>query len=436
MFWFQLVILLLLILIGARLKGLGLGFMGALGTLIFVYAFDLPIGKAPIDVMLIILCVICAAASLQAAGGLSYLVSIAEFIIRRNPAAITFIAPFVTFIFTLLAGTAHICYSLLPIISEVAAKKRIRPERPLSISVVAANFGITASPISAATVAMFTEVNKVSSNTFGIVQIISIILPATLIGIFAGAVVANFIGTDLNKDPEFLNKMKDASFREQIDGQDSGSPKTTHSPQAKLSVFLFLSGVLAVIIFGLNPNLRKTSMVESIELIMLSVVLLNVALSKVKATEIASTSIFKTGTEAIVSIFGVVLMSNTFINAHSTFLSESLQPIVSNYVWLFSLAVFVMGALLFSQTATVKAIMPLGVQLGILPAHLIAMYPAVNADFVIPSYPTLVAAINFDKTGTTRVGKFLLNHSFILPGITLTFVSILAAFAIIYLSYS
>lgn len=435
MFWFQLVILLLLILIGARLKGVGLGFMGALGTLIFVYAFDLPIGKAPIDVMLIILCVISAAASLQAAGGLAYLVSIAEYIIRRNPAAITFIAPFVTFTFTLLAGTAHICYSLLPIISEVAAKKRIRPERPLSISVVAANFGITASPISAATVAMFTEVSRVNNNTFGIVQIISVILPATLIGIFAGAIVANFLGKDLDKDPEFLAKLNNKEFQEEIDGKHSSQGKIVHKPQAKLSVFLFLSGVVAVIFLGLNPNLRKTSMVESIELIMLSVVLLNVALSKVKATDIASTSIFKTGTEAIVSIFGVVLMSNTFINAHSTFLSDSLQPIINNYVWLFSLAVFIMGALLFSQTATVKAIMPLGVQLGILPAHLIAMYPAVNADFVIPSYPTLVAAINFDKTGSTRVGKFLLNHSFMLPGITLTFVSILAAFGILFLFY-
>ena len=425
MFWLHLLILLSFILIGAQLKGVALGFMGALGTLIFVYVFNLPIGKAPIDVMLIILCVISAAASLQAAGGLAYLVSIAEFIIKKNPAAITFIAPFVTFIFTLLAGTAHICYSLLPIIADVAAKKKIRPERPLSISVVAANFGITASPISAATVAMFTELNKIPNNTFGIVQIISIIMPASLIGILAGAIVANFMGTNLDKDAQFLNSMPQDDFKE----------KVVHSPQAKWSVFIFLSGVLGVILLGLNPNLRKTSMVESIELIMLSVVLLNVTFAKIKATDISSTGIFKTGTEAIVSIFGVVLMSNTFINAHSTFLSQNLQPIVSNHVWLFAFAVFIMGALLFSQTATVKAIMPLGAQLGILPAHLIAMYPAVNADFVIPSYPTLVAAINFDKTGTTRVGKFLLNHSFMLPGITLTFVTMLAAYGIIYFFY-
>jgi anaerobic C4-dicarboxylate transporter DcuA len=163
---------------------------------------------------------------------------------------------------------------------------------------------------------------------------------------------------------------------------------------------------------------------------MLSVVLLNVAFVKIKATDIASCSIFKTGTEAIVSIFGVVWMSNTFINAHTQFLTDSLQPIVGAYPWLFALAVFIMAALLFSQTATVKAIMPLGLQLGILPVNLIAMFPAVNGDFVIPSYPTLVAAINFDKTGTTKVGKFLINHSFILPGITLTFVSMIVAYFI------
>jgi anaerobic C4-dicarboxylate transporter DcuA len=430
MFWLQLLILLVLILIGARLKGVGLGFMGALGTLIYVYVFNLPLGKAPIDVMLIILCVISAAASLQAAGGLAYLVSLAEKIIRKNPASITFIAPLVTFTFTLLAGTAHICYSLLPIIAEVAAKKRIRPERPLSIAVVAANFGITASPITAATIAMYSEISLVPGNQLGIVQIVGIVLPASIVGIFAGSIVASFVGVNLDKDPIFLSKMKDPAFKANIDGEPTNQSKQTHTWQAKLSVFLFLSGVFAVILFGINPQWRRTSMVESIQLIMLSVVLLNVAFVKIKATDIASCSIFKTGTEAIVSIFGVVWMSNTFINAHTQFLTDSLQPIVGAYPWLFALAVFIMAALLFSQTATVKAIMPLGLQLGILPVNLIAMFPAVNGDFVIPSYPTLVAAINFDKTGTTKVGKFLINHSFILPGITLTFVSMIVAYFI------
>jgi anaerobic C4-dicarboxylate transporter DcuA len=277
---------------------------------------------------------------------------------------------------------------------------------------------------------MYSEISLVPGNQLGIVQIVGIVLPASIVGIFAGSIVASFIGVNLDKDPIFLSKMKDPAFKANIDGEPTNQSKQTHTWQAKLSVFLFLSGVFAVILFGINPQWRRTSMVESIQLIMLSVVLLNVAFVKIKATDIASCSIFKTGTEAIVSIFGVVWMSNTFINAHTQFLTDSLQPIVGAYPWLFALAVFIMAALLFSQTATVKAIMPLGLQLGILPVNLIAMFPAVNGDFVIPSYPTLVAAINFDKTGTTKVGKFLINHSFILPGITLTFVSMIVAYFI------
>lgn len=427
MFWIQLVVLLALILIGAQMKGIGLGIMGALGTLIYVYVFNLPVGSPPIDVMLIILCVVTAAASLQVSGGMDYLVSVAEKIIRSNPKSITFIGPLVTFFFTLLAGTAHISYSLLPIIAEVSAKTRVRPERPLSISVVAAHFGIVASPITAATVGMLTELNTIEGNTLGLVDIVKVILPASIVGLFAGALAAHFMGKDLDKDPDFLKKMEDPAFKKLIDGdQTTTQASKEFSKEAKLSVLLFLSGVVAIILFGLFPQLRKMGMVETIELIMLSVVLLNVGLAKIKATAVASSSIFKSGTEAIVSIFGVVWMSNTFINANEPLLTSMLQNVVSEHTWVFGIAVFLMAALLFSQAATVKAVMPLGVKLGILPPTLIAMYPAVCGDFFIPSYPTLVAAINFDKTGTTKVGKYLLNHSFMIPGLVMTAVTVIA----------
>lgn len=427
MFWIQLVVLLALILIGAQMKGIGLGIMGALGTLIYVYVFNLPVGSPPIDVMLIILCVVTAAASLQVSGGMDYLVSVAEKIIRSNPKSITFIGPLVTFFFTLLAGTAHISYSLLPIIAEVSAKTRVRPERPLSISVVAAHFGIVASPITAATVGMLTELNTIEGNTLGLVDIVKVILPASIVGLFAGALAAHFMGKDLDKDPDFLKKMEDPAFKKLIDGDQTKTQASKEfSKEAKLSVLLFLSGVVAIILFGLFPQLRKMGMVETIELIMLSVVLLNVGLAKIKATAVASSSIFKSGTEAIVSIFGVVWMSNTFINANEPLLTSMLQNVVSEHTWVFGIAVFLMAALLFSQAATVKAVMPLGVKLGILPPTLIAMYPAVCGDFFIPSYPTLVAAINFDKTGTTKVGKYLLNHSFMIPGLVMTAVTVIA----------
>lgn len=435
MFFIQLALLLGFILMGARLKGMGLGILGALGTLIYVYGFNMPVGNAPVDVMLIILCVVTAAASLQASGGMDYLVSIAEKIIRKNPKSITFVGPFVTFLFTFLAGTAHISYSILPIIAEVAAKKRVRPERPLSISVIAAHFGITASPITAASVAMLSEISKTPGSSFTIVDILIVVLPASIIGLFFGALVANFMGKDLDKDPEFLEKMKDPEFRHLLDGADMDTSLKTFGPKAKLSVFIFLSGVISIVFFGLFPQLRKIGMIETIQLLMLSVVMLNVWFGGIKTTDITKSGIFKSGTEAVISIFGVVWMSNTFIGANEAFLTQNLQGIVSTYPWIFSVALFLMAALLFSQAATVKAVMPLGVKLGILPPYLIAMYPAVNGDFFIPSYPTLVAAMNFDKTGTTRVGKYLLNHSFNLPGLVCTLVTILVGFFIVSLIY-
>jgi anaerobic C4-dicarboxylate transporter DcuA len=429
MFWIQLIVLLGLILIGAQLKGIGLGIMGALGTLIYVYVFDLKPGSPPIEVMLIILCVVTAAASLQVSGGMDYLVSIAEKIIRKNPKSITFIGPLVTFTFTFLAGTAHISYSLLPIISEVATKTRVRPERPLSISVIAAHFAITASPISAATVAMLSEMSGFPGTPIGLADILMITIPASIIGIIAGAIVANFTGKDLDKDPVFLEKLKDPEFKKIIDG---GAEKSAaeFSFKSKLSVIIFLMGVVSIVLFGLFPELRKLLMIETIELIMLSVVLFNVFFGGVKATEISKSTIFRSGTEAVVSIFGVVWMSNTFINANEATLTNGLQDIVANHIWVFSIALFFMSALLFSQAATVKAIIPLGIKLGLLPASLIAMYPATNGIFFIPSYPTIVAAIGFDKTGTTKVGKYLINHSFMIPGIVTTIVTVIVGFLI------
>jgi len=429
MFWIQLAVLLVLILIGAQLKGIGLGIMGALGTLIYVYVFNLPAGAPPIEVMLIILCVVTAAASLQVSGGLDYLVSIAEIIIRKNPKSITFIAPFVTFFFTLLAGTAHISYSLLPIISEVAAKTNVRPERPLSISVVAAAFGITASPITAATVAMMSELSGIPGNTLGLVDILMVTIPASLVGLFAGALVANFLGKDLQSDAVYQEKLKNPEFRKTME-ETGKTTATEFSFKSKLSVIIFLVGVLGIILFGLFPEWRKIGMIETIELIMLTVVLLNVFLGGTKVTEITKSSIFRAGTEAVVSIFGVVWMSNTFINANEPFLAAGLQEVVTQYKWVFSIALFLMSSLLFSQAATVKAVMPLGIKLGLLPPNLIAMYPAVNGNFFIPSYPTAIAAINFDKTGSTRVGKYLLNHSFMLPGLATTIITIITGFLI------
>lgn len=135
-------------------------------------------------------------------------------------------------------------------------------------------------------------------------------------------------------------------------------------------------------------------------------------------------SVFPAGMQAVIAIFGIAWMGDTFINGNITELTGSIEGIVRQMPWLFGLALFVMSILLYSQAATVRAIVPLGIALGISPMMLIALFPAVNGYFFIPNYPTVVAAINFDRTGTTGIGKWILNHSFMMPGMVATIVSI------------
>lgn len=438
MIWIQLVVLILLILVGARMRGIGLGVMGAVGLLIFALGFGLRPTTPPIDVMLIILSVITAAAALQAAGGMDYMVSIAEKILRRNPNHITWLGPLVTYTFTLVAGTAHIIYSLLPIIAEVATRKRVRPERPLSISVIAAHMAITASPISAATVALTA---LLAPKGFELTDILIVAIPATIIGVLAGALVASRQGSDLMKDVEFLERLKDPDFVKLLDGDpEDQSAEKVFSGAAKRSVYVFLLAVLSVVLFASMPALRPSfltdgkmqpmRMVEMIELLMLGAAAAIIFVAQIPASKVSQSSIFRSGGEAVVCIFGVAWMSDTYLQAHMPFFETHLSAFVTDHPWTFAVALFVMSILLFSQAATVRALMPLGIALGIPAPALIAMFPAVNGDFVIPSYPTLVAAMGFDRTGTTKIGRFLVNHSFMPPGLTTVIVTIAVGFLI------
>jgi anaerobic C4-dicarboxylate transporter DcuA len=439
MIWIQLIILIVLILVGARMKGIGLGVMGAVGLLIFALGFGLKPTAPPIDVMLIILSVITAAAALQAAGGMDYMVSIAEKILRKNPNHITWLGPLVTYTFTLVAGTAHIIYSLLPIIAEVATKKRVRPERPLSISVIAAHMAITASPISAATVALTA---LLAPKGYELTHILIVAIPATIIGVLAGALVASRQGKDLMKDPEFLERLKDPEFVKLLDGEpaDGEGTELVFSAESKRSVYVFLLAILSVVLFAAIPSLRPSfltdgkmqplRMVEMIELLMLTAAAAIVFVSKIPATKVSQSTIFRSGSEAVICIFGVAWMSDTYLQAHMPVFETHLSAFVTDHPWTFAIALFVMSILLFSQAATVRALMPLGIALGIPGPALIAMFPAVNGDFIIPSYPTLVAAMGFDRTGTTRIGRFLVNHSFTPPGLTTVIVTVATGFLI------
>lgn len=420
----QFLFVLVAIIVGAKLGGIGLGVMGGLGLAILTFVFDLQPTAPPIDVMLMIAAVISAASCMQAAGGLDYMVKLAERILRRNPAHITILAPLVTYTFTFLAGTGHIAYSLLPVISEVALETKIRPERPLGIAVIASQQGITASPISAATVALLGMLAGFGVSLF---DILKICIPSTIIGILAGALYSMRVGKELVNDPEYIQRLKDGLIG---DNQQVKLNDVKNTAKARLSVAIFLITTLLIVLFGSIPSLRPTfdgkalDMPLLIEILMLTAAALILLITRTNGIEAARGSIFSAGMQAVIAIFGIAWMGDTFINGNIVELKGSIEGIVTQMPWLFGLALFVMSILLYSQAATIRAIAPLGIALGISPMMMIALFPAVNGYFFIPNYPTIIAAINFDRTGTTHIGKWILNHSFMMPGLITTIVSL------------
>lgn len=420
----QFLFVLAAIIVGARLGGIGLGVMGGVGLAILTFVFGLQPTTPPIDVMLMIAAVISAASCMQAAGGLDYMVKIAERILRRNPAHITILAPLVTYTFTFLAGTGHVAYSLLPVISEVALETKIRPERPLAIATIASQQGITASPISAATVALLGMLSCFGITLF---DILIVCIPSTLIGILAGALYSMRVGKELADDPEYIKRVQEGLFN---DHQQVKLNDVKNVTKARLSVIIFLLTTLSIVIFGSIPSLRPSfdgnalSMPLLIEILMLTAAALILLLTRTNGIEAAKGSVFSAGMQAVIAIFGIAWMGDTFINGNIAELKSGIEGVVTQMPWLFGVALFAMSILLYSQAATIRAIAPLGIALGISPWMLIALFPAVNGYFFIPNYPTIIAAINFDRTGSTRIGKWVLNHSFMMPGLITTAVSL------------
>ena len=428
----QLLFVLVAIIIGARLGGIGLGVMGGVGLAILTFVFGLQPTAPPIDVMLMIAAVISAASCMQAAGGLDYMVKIAERMLRKNPSHVTILAPFVTYFFTFLAGTGHVAYSVLPVIAEVAAETKIRPERPLGIAVIASQQGITASPISAATVALLGLLAGFDITLF---DILKICVPSTIIGILVGAFFSMRVGKELMEDPEYLRRLESGM----IDNKHVQLNDVKNLFNARLSVGLFITATLLIVLFGSVPSLRPTfdgvalGMPSLIEILMLSAAALILIITRTDGIKATQGSIFPAGMQAVIAIFGIAWMGDTFINGNITELTASIEDIVTEMPWLFGAALFVMSILLYSQAATVRAIVPLGIALGISPMMLIALFPAVNGYFFIPNYPTVVAAINFDRTGTTGIGKWILNHSFMMPGLITTITSLAVGLLLIQL---
>lgn len=440
----QLVIVLALIFVGARVGGVGLGIYGMLGVFILVFGFGLKPGNIPLDVMLIIVSVITAVASLQAAGGMDYLVGLAAKFLRKHPHHITFYGPLTTWFFCLVAGTAHTAYSLLPIISEVATNSKIRPERPLSVATIAASLGITGSPVSAATAAIISN-DLLGGKGVELKDILMISVPASLLAILVASFVQNFVGKELEDDPEYQRRVRDGLICPEHEQRKMEAMEQQPDRCAKYSVVAFLSGVLLVVLFGSFPQLRpsfvvdgalvRLSMAETIEIVMMSISALILIVGKADVKKVVSGNVFGAGMSAMVAIFGIAWMGDTFFNGNMEFFKTHIAEVIQQYPFLFSIALFIMSIMLFSQAATVRTLYPLGLGLGISPLALVAMFPAVNGYFFIPNYPTEVAAINFDRTGTTRIGRYVINHSFQLSGFITTFVAIGVSYVIILLFY-
>ena len=438
----QLLIVLSLIFIGARVGGIGLGIYGMVGVFILVFVFGMRPGNIPIDVMLIIASVITASAALQASGGLDYMVEKASKFLRKHPEQITYLGPLVTWLFTMLAGTAHTSYSLLPIIAEISKNSKIRPERPMTVATIAASLGITSSPMSAATAAVIST-ELLGGKGIGLNDVLLITIPSSLIAIIVAAFVQNRVGKELEDDPEYQRRVREGLIQPVDEVQTQ--PQTALNPRAKWSVLAFLLGVALVVLFGSIPALRPSfevdgvmkplSMPQTIEIVMMSIAALILLVGKADVKAAVSGNIFSAGMNAMIAIFGIAWMGDTFFNGNLEFFKSHIAGIVTQYPFLFAIALFIMSIMLFSQAATVGTLFPLGIGLGIAPLALVAMFPAVNGYFFIPNYPTEVAAINFDTTGTTRIGRYVLNHSFQLAGFITTFVSIGVGYLITTLVY-
>jgi anaerobic C4-dicarboxylate transporter DcuA len=420
-------ILLGALLMGARAGGVGLGLWGAVGLLALVVGFGVPPGALPGEVLIIVLTVIMAASAMEVAGGIDFLVRIAERIIRRNPKQVTLVAPVVTYGFTFASGTGHIIYPLLPVIYEVAHEAGIRPERPMAIATIASQQAITASPVSAATAAM---IGILASHKLGLIQILLICVPATLLSVIVAAFMQLRVGKELKDDPEYQRRLQAGEVEppSRRTGEAAAMPRL--KPGAQASAFIFFGGVALVVLAGIFPALRaipvKTAapvvvgMPVAIAIIMLAVAALILAVSKAPVAEVPRCKTCQSGITAIVGILGLAWLGDTFIQANSEVILGGLSNMAKAAPWTFAIGLFLASMLLYSQAATARALMPLGLSLGIAPASLIGMFPAVNGYFFIPNYGTLIAAMQFDRSGTTRIGKFLLNHSFMVPGLIAT----------------
>ncbi|HEX6648241.1 MAG TPA: anaerobic C4-dicarboxylate transporter [Pyrinomonadaceae bacterium] len=430
MIWIELIILLACIVIGARLGGIALGTVAGIGLLVFVFLFGLPPGGPPQSVLGMIIAVITALATMQAAGGLDYLVSVAEKIMRRRPQYITFVAPIVTYVLVLASGTAHVIYALLPVIAEVSRNGKIRPERPLSISVIAGFQGVIASPISAATVAML---GFLLAQGISLPRLLAVTIPSTFLGVVIGSLSVAWRGKNLDADSEYQKRLATGEVKRP---QPTSAIEGNDLVRARGSMFLFMLGIVAVVLIGIFANLRpayevvgndteQVSMGMAIMIVMIAIAGLIMIVFKASPEAALKGTIMRSGITAIICILGISWLGSSFFEGNRAYIVGGISDLLQVYPWTFAIGMFLLSTMLFSQAATVAILMPIGVALKLPASTLAALYPAANGIFFLPTYGTLLAAVSFDQTGTTKIGKYLLNHSFMLPGLV-TIISTIA----------
>ncbi len=474
----QLLIVLGALWVGSRYGSLALGAISGIGLAILVFGFALKPGSPPTDVIYIIIAAVTCAGIMQASGGMDWLIQIAEKLLRKHPDRITFLAPLCTFFLTVLVGTGHVVYTLMPIICDIALKKGIRPERPCGVASIASQVGITCSPIAAAVVA-FVSISNANGFDVTIPGVLMISIPACVCGLMAAAAASYRRGLDLDKDPQFQAKIKDPAQYEYIYGSGATTLDKVIPKEAKRAVFIFL-GALAVIVFfaifqealpvyktmravkDAQPVVVDDSLTLSaealvkakifvqgvtewhpkplamnlvIQIVMITAAALMIIFCKASPKKAVAGPVWQSGMVAVVAIYGIAWLADTYFSNYLGEMQEMLTEVVKEYPWSIALVFFLVSVLINSQGAVVVAMLPLAYSLGIAGPILLGVLPSVYGYFFIPNYPSDIATVNFDRSGTTVIGKYLLNHSFMMPGLICVFTSTIVAYILSMIIY-
>lgn len=443
----QLLIVLAALYVGSRYGSLALGAISGIGLALLILCFGMKPGTPPTDVIYIIIAAVTCAGIMQAAGGMDWLIQLAERLLRKHPNHITFLAPLSTFFLTVFVGTGHVVYTLMPIICDIALKKGIRPERPCGVASIASQLGITCSPIAAA-VASFVIISNEYGFEINNLQVICITIPATLCGLITAAAFSYKRGKDLDKDPDFQARLADPETRQYMYGQTASLLDKKIDKSAKLSVYIFLGALGIIVLYSLlqiigydirpivpsgkfDANgveiMKPIGMNIIIQIVMITAAALMIIFAKAKPKNAVGGAVWQSGMVAVVAIYGIAWLADTFFSNYLPAMQSGLEGIVNSYPWAIAFVFFAVSVLINSQGAVVVAMLPLAYSLGLSGPVLLGVLPSVYGYFFIPNYPSDIATVNFDRSGTTKIGKYLLNHSFMMPGLVSVIVSTIVA---------